>query len=84
MSWTLVYSQAERQGPPGKPLCMNYNNTSSEKQVKETISNMSQNWLPPCNTAIDRRMLEPTEKKTLHIQGQRRSRNETVGGAQSC
>ena len=34
---TLVYSQAEGQGPLDKPLVKN---KSKEKQVKETVSNM--------------------------------------------
>ena len=32
-------------------------------------------------TTIDRRMLDPTEKKIPHIQGQRRSPSKMVGGA---
>ena len=36
-----------------------------------------------CWTTIDRRMLDPTKKKDTHVQGQRRSPNKTVGGAES-
>ena len=32
---------------------------------------------------MERRMLDPTKKKILHIQGQRRSPNKMVGGARS-
>ena len=36
-----------------------------------------------CCTTINRRMLEPTKKKILHMQRQRRSLSKTVGRVQS-
>ena len=36
-----------------------------------------------CWTTIDRKMLEPTKKNTPHVQRQRRSHSETVGGVQT-
>ena len=43
---TLVYSQAEGQGPPGKPLRMVIIVKASQGKQFPT---WSQNWLPPCN-----------------------------------
>ena len=37
---TLVYSQAEGQGPLRQAIMYDYNNKSNGKQVKETVSNM--------------------------------------------
>ena len=37
---TLVYSQAEGQGPLRQAIKYDYNNKSNKKQVKETVSNM--------------------------------------------
>ena len=37
---TLVYCQAEGQSPPGKPLSMIIITRATEKQIKETVSNM--------------------------------------------
>ena len=37
-----------------------------------------------CWTTVDRRMLDPTEKKILLVQGQRRSPKKMVGEARSC
>ena len=37
---TLVYSQAEEQGPPGTLLSMIIIIIAMKKQVKETVSNM--------------------------------------------
>ena len=44
---TLVFSQAERQGPPGKAMEYDYNNKSKSKKQFPT---WNQNWLSPCNT----------------------------------
>ena len=43
---TLVYSQAEGQDPPGKPLSMIIIVKASQRKEFPT---WSQNWLPPCN-----------------------------------
>jgi hypothetical protein len=37
---TLVYSQAEGQGPLRQAIKYDYNNKSNKKQVKETVYNM--------------------------------------------
>ena len=37
---TLVYSQAEGQGPPGKAVIMIIITKATKKQVRETVSNM--------------------------------------------
>ena len=44
---TLVYSQAERQGPPGIALEYDYNDKSKSKNQ---FSTRSQSSLSPCNT----------------------------------
>ena len=43
---SLVYNQAEGQGPPGKPLRMVIIEKASQRKQFPT---WSQNWLPPCN-----------------------------------
>ena len=47
---TLVYSQAEGQGPPGKAVIMIIITKATKKQVREQFPTWSQNWLLPCNT----------------------------------
>ena len=37
---TLVYSQAERQGPLRQAIMYDCNNKSNKKQVRETVSNI--------------------------------------------
>ena len=37
---SLVYSQAEGQGPLRQAIKYDYNNKSNKKQVKETVYNM--------------------------------------------
>ena len=46
---TLVYSQAEGQGPPGKPVCMIVIIKTSQGNK---FPAWRQNWLPPCNIVI--------------------------------
>ena len=43
---SLVYNQAEGQGPPGKPLNMIIITKGSQRK----FSKWSQNWLSPCNS----------------------------------
>ena len=38
----------------------------------------------PYWTTVDKGMLDPSKKKILHVQGQRRSLSKMVGGAKSC
>ena len=40
---TLVYTQAEGQGPLRQAIKYDYNNKSNKKQVKGTVSNMESN-----------------------------------------
>ena len=47
---TLVYSQAEGQGPLRQVIKYDCNNRSNEKQVKEIVPTWSQNWFPPCSS----------------------------------
>ena len=47
----FVYSQVEGQDSPRQALRHNYINKSNEKQVIETVSTWSQNWLLLCNSA---------------------------------
>ena len=47
---TLVYSQAEGQGCPGKPLSMIIIVKARKSKSKKQFAAWSQNWLPPCNT----------------------------------
>ena len=42
---TLFNSQAEGQDSLRQAIVYDYNNKSNEKQVKETVSAWSQNWL---------------------------------------
>ena len=44
---TLVYSRAEGQGPPGKPLSMI--TRAMESKSRKQFPTWRQNWLPPCN-----------------------------------
>ena len=37
---TLIYSQAEGQGPLNQAIMYDYNNKNNKKQVKETVSHM--------------------------------------------
>ena len=46
---TLVYSQAEGQGPPGKPVCMI---VIIKRSQGNKFPTWRQNWLPPCNIVI--------------------------------
>ena len=45
----LVYSQAEGQGPPGKPQSMIIVIKAMKSKSKKQFPTWSQNWLPPCN-----------------------------------
>ena len=46
---TLVYSQAEGQGPPSKPLSMIIVSKVMKSKSKKKFSTWSQNWLSSCN-----------------------------------
>ena len=48
---TLVYSQAEGQGSPGKLLSMIIITRATKSKSKKQFPMWSQNWLSPCNTA---------------------------------
>ena len=47
---TLVYSQAEGQFFPGKPVSMIIIVKATKSKSKKQFAAWSQNWLPPCNT----------------------------------
>lgn len=47
---TLVYSQAEGQGPWRQAFMYNCSNKSKENRGKQTVPTWSQNWLLLCNT----------------------------------
>ena len=47
----LVYSHAEGQGSPGKPLSMIIITRVTKSKSKKQFPMWSQNWLSPCNTA---------------------------------
>ena len=46
---TSVYSQAEKQGPPGKPLSKIIIIKAVKSKSKKQFPMWSQNWLSPCN-----------------------------------
>ena len=47
---TLVYSQAEGQFFPGKPVSMIIIVKATKSKSKKQFAAWSQNWLSPCNT----------------------------------
>ena len=46
---TSVYSQAEGQGLPGKPLSMIITRKATKIKSKKQFPKWSWNWLPPCH-----------------------------------
>ena len=62
---TLICSQAEWQGPPGKPLSMIIITKTMESKSKKRFPTWSQNWLSPCNTLI--KVIQATTRARLSL-----------------